>query len=253
MRFGCHAVLFRERIKSETEFIIKGLSETGFKGMEVGARFFGMDEKQKLIDLLIKYGMEVSGLHVGCGLIDWVEKEEECMNRVMAAARFVKDMPNKNIILSGSDVENYNFKAVALNIEKAAKACRNIGVKLNYHNHAWEFKNNGEAFKALVEYAPSLYFALDLGWVSAGGFDPIETVLSVKDRVCYVHLRDTKEKCSKEFLDLGKGCYNYSELLSVLEDVLPQDGWAVVEYEEGEQSFERYRRAKEFLDTVMEG
>lgn len=250
MRFGGHAVLFREKIKTETEAIIKGFSETGFKGIEIGARFFGVDDKQFLIDTLNKYSMEMSAMHVGCPLNEWVEKEEECFKKVMAVAQFVKDMPNKNIMISGSSLENYDFKAVACSIEKAAKACKDMDVKLNYHNHNWEFKDNGTIFNALVEYAPSLYFGFDLGWVSAGGFDPIETVKKVKDRIVYVHLRDPKEKDSSEFLDLGEGYFDYSELLGVLNNILPADGWAVVEYETGEVSFERYKRAKEFLDSV---
>ncbi|AEE97429.1 hypothetical protein [Mahella australiensis] len=58
MHLGCHAVLFRDRIKSETENITKGLSETGFEGSEIGSRFFGTDEKQKLLMLLDKYNYQ---------------------------------------------------------------------------------------------------------------------------------------------------------------------------------------------------
>jgi inosose dehydratase len=259
MRFGGHAVLFKGKIKTETENIIKGFAEAGFCGIEIGARFFGMEDKKFLEDTLSKFGMVMSGLHVACTYNEWVEKAEECFQRVMKAAEFVRDMPSKNIVMSvvptslmgGADTaEKFDYKAAASNIEKAAKACLEAGVKLNYHNHDWEFKNNGEIFNALVEFAPSLYFGFDLGWVSAGGFDPIETVTRLKDRVVYVHLRDPKEKNSKEFLDLGEGCFNYSELLGVVNKILPEDGWSVVEYETGEESFERYKRAKEFLDNV---
>jgi inosose dehydratase len=261
MKFGCHAVLFKEKIKTETEVVIKGLAEAGFSGIEIGSRFFGVDDKKGLEEILDKYHMQMSGLHVVGIYNEIIEKPDEFYQRIIKAAEFVVDMPSKNIILSGvpasimkggtfDDSESYDYKVIASVIERSAKACLDMGVKLNYHNHDWEFKNNGEIFNALVELAPSLYFGLDLGWVSAGGFDPIETLNKVKEKVVYVHLRDPKEKNSKEFLNLGEGCFNYSELLGAVKNVLPEDGWAVVEYETGEESFERYKAAKDFIDRV---
>jgi sugar phosphate isomerase/epimerase len=261
MKFGCHAVLFKEKIKTETESVIRGLSEAGFSGVEIGSRFFGVDDKKGLEDILNKYNMQMSSMHVVAIYEEVMEKPDEFYEKVIKAAEFVKDMPSKNIMMSGvtasmmsggefDESKSFDYKLIAANIEKAAKACLEMGVKLNYHNHNWEFKNNGEIFNILVGFAPSLYFGLDLGWVSAGGFDPIETINKVKDRVVYVHLRDPKEKNSKEFLDMGKGCFNYKELLGILKNVIPEDGWVVVEYEFGEVSFERYKAAKDFIDSV---
>lgn len=252
MHLGCHAVLFRDRIKSETENIIKGLAETGFEGSEIGARFFGTDEKEILLKMLDKYNYQLSGMHVGVPLGDWAnpEKREEQKRNVLAVAKFVRDMPNKNVIMSGSKLEEgTDLKAAAEAIEEAARECLKLGVKLNYHNHAWEFEDNAKIFKALVKYAPSLYFALDLGWVYKGGFDPVEVVKQHRGRISYVHLRDPNE--NKEFVNLGEGIFDYPKLMSLLEEVLGEDGWAIVEYEEGEQDFGRYKRAKAFLDSVL--
>jgi len=252
MRLGCHAVLFREKIKTDTENIIKGLSETGFEGSEIGSRFFGTEEKGLLLQILKKYNYQMSGMHVGVPLKDWANKEkrEEQKKNVLKVAEFVQDMPNKNVIMSGSDLEDgFDLKIIAEAIEEVAQGCLKLGVRLHYHNHAWEFKDNAKIFKALVEYAPSLYFALDLGWVYAGGFDPIKIVEEHKDRISYVHLRDANE--NKEFVNLGEGIFDYSKLMEVLKEVLGKDGWAVVEYEEGEQSFERYGKAKVFLDGLV--
>lgn len=250
MKLGCHAVLFRERIKSETEYILKGLSETGFQGVEIGSRFFGTEDKQYLTRLLKQYGIQLSGMHVGCPLIEWIEKEDECLRKVISVAEFVKDLPNKNIIMSGSPLEEGDAKAIACNIEKAAKKCLDLGVKLNYHNHYYEFENDAKMFKALVEYAPSLRFALDLGWVYKGGFDPIEILQKYASRIGYVHLRDAKSRDGREFVSLGEGIFNFINLKEVLNEVLGEEGWAIVEYEEGEQDFGRYARARKFLEEL---
>ena len=252
MRLGCHAVLFREKIKNDTENIIKGLSKTGFQGSEIGSRFFGTEDKEMLLGILDKYNYQLSGMHVGVPLKDWinVEKREEQKGNVLKVAKFVQDMPNKNVIMSGSDLEEgYDLKAIAEAIEEVAQACLKMGVKLHYHNHAWEFKDDAKIFKALVEYAPSLYFALDLGWVHVGGFDPIKIIEENRDRISYVHLRDVDE--NNKFVDLGAGVFYYPKLMSLLKEVLEEEGWAIVEYEEGEQNFERYNKAKIFLDSVV--
>ncbi|TCL67388.1 sugar phosphate isomerase/epimerase [Hydrogenispora ethanolica] len=252
MKLGCHAVLFRERIKTETEAIIRGLAETGFQGVEIGSRFFGTGEKQELLGLLGRYHLELSGMHVGGELRDWIDKEEAISAKVLAVAEFVKDTANPNVVLSGSRIAGpADLRAIAQNIEKVAGQCLRMGVRLNYHNHDWEFAAEAALFKALAANAPSLYFGLDLGWVWAGGFDPMAIVSEVVPRVAYVHLRDPKGP-GKEFVNLGEGVFDFSKLMSGLKTVLPEDGWAVVEYEEGEPDFGRYARAKAFLDRVME-
>lgn len=251
MKLGCHAVLYKERIKSETEAILKGIADTGFAGFEMGARFFGIDEKQKLTELLGQYGLQLSGMHMGFPLQNWIDKEEECAQKLLAAAEFVKDMPNKNIILSGSPIEEgADVIQMAKSIERAAKRCREVSVTLNYHNHAWEFINDARMFYALVEHAPTLFFGLDLGWIYKAGFDPVEIVKTHGKRISYVHLRDAKHREGREFTEMGEGTFDYPLLLKTLEEILGDEGWAIVEYEEGEQDFQRYKKAKDFLDGI---
>ncbi|GKX27583.1 myo-inosose-2 dehydratase [Vallitalea longa] len=251
MNLGCHAVLFKEKIKTETENTIKLLSSTGFAGSEIGSRFFGTDDKEYLLNILNTYNYQITGMHIGLPIEDWASNGEEAIDKILKVADFMKDMPNKNVMMSTkrfSGSEEELIKA-AKNIDVAAKKCKEMGVKLNLHNHIWEFENDGFIFKTLVEYAPNLYLGLDLGWVYAGGFDPIEVVENYADRISYVHLRDIDE--NKEFVDLGEGIIDYTKLIKALKKTLGEDGWAVVEYEHGEQDINRYIRAYEFLQKFM--
>lgn len=250
MKLGCHAVLFKEKIKTETDVILNNISSTGFEGFEMGARFFGTEERDELQAKLDKYGLELTGMHVGGLFEDWISNEEEMQAKVLAVAEFVKDMPNKNVILSGrKKTEDIDLKRIAKNIEKVAKKCLEMGVKVNYHNHVMEFENNAEVFKTLIQYAPSLYFGLDLGWVYVGGFNPIKIVKEYEKRISYVHLRDVKEG-SNEFVELGQGIIDFSALFDVLKDVLGEEGWAIVEYENWDPDIEKYIKARKFLDTI---
>lgn len=270
MKLGCHCVLFRERIATETQFILNNMAATGFDGIEMGARFFGIERKEFLQKALDKAGIELAALHVGVPAEQWVSDPEKAIEIVLQAARFIRDFPNKNLTMSGQPVENTVAAAKAMN--HAALVCRELGVTLAYHNHATEFSVNDAAmYKAIRDYAPDMNFAFDLGWVQKGGWDIYQVLEENKGRVAYVHLRDfggvdylpdgetdLKDRYHSSagtatpfFPDLGSGQNDFKRLLSYLADYLPADGWAVVEYETGEQDFTRYRKARTFLKAQM--
>ena len=143
MKLGCHCVLFRERIATETEFVLTNMAATGFQGVEMGARFFGTERKDELKAALEKAGIELAALHVGVPMDVWQNEPEKAIETVLQAARFIVDFPNKNLTLSASPCDNLEQVVAAMN--KAAIACREMGVRLNYHNHAAEFNVNDAA------------------------------------------------------------------------------------------------------------
>lgn len=268
MKLGCHCVLFRERIATETRDVLSGMASTGFSGVEMGARFFGTERKDFLKEALKAAGIELAALHVGVPVEMWMEEPDKAVAAVLGAARFICDFPNKNLTMSGSACARPADAARAMN--RAALACRELGVTLGYHNHASEFLVDDAAmYKALRDEAPDMNFAFDLGWVQKGGYDPYAVLEENRGRVAYVHLRDFAgqkylpegETLSDDysrhlggditpfFPDLGGGQTDFKKLLAYLTDYLPEDGWAVVEYETGEQDFGRYKKAKAFLDS----
>ncbi len=252
MKFGCHAVLFANRILEETEFILKNLSETGFKYVEIGSRFFGTEQKAFLLDCLQKHGVSLSGMHVGTSFQRLITDFEEERAAVIKVAEFVADLPNKNVIMScGFKGAEQDFSEQTVNksveaIEKIAIDVAKTGAVFNYHNHAHEFSNDAIIFNSLVKNAPHAKFALDTGWVKKAGYDPIKLIAENPDRFSYVHLRDLDEK-TNDFVDLGNGDMDYPALLGLLSNVLGENGLAIVEYEKGEQDFNRYAAAYSFL------
>ena len=51
-------------------------------------------------------------------------------------------------------------------------------------------------------------------------------------------------------MDLGTGDMDYRKLTDVLKKAMGPDDWAVIEYEKGEVSFERYQRAVDYLKEL---
>lgn len=267
MKLGCHCVLFRERIATETEVVLNELAKTGFQGVELGARFFGTERKSYLQKALHDAGIELAAIHVGVPPEVWQNAPEKAIDTVLEAARFMQDMPNQNITMSCSPGED--LIAIAKNMNRAALECKKLGVTLHYHNHAAEFLNGGAMYLALKQHAPDLYFGFDLGWVQKGGWDIYEVLESNRGRCSYVHLRDFTEAgtlsegkaeeysaytggVSHEFPDIGEGTVDFHKLLTYLENYFPQNGWAVVEYETGDQDFGRYAKARAYLKNQWE-
>jgi sugar phosphate isomerase/epimerase len=256
--WGCHAVLFGEKIKTETSTVLENLAKTGFAGIEAGFRFIG-DDLPRMVDEIEKHGLLFAGFHAGTKFADFLSNPDaggELLFTITDKLLQVpeKIMPFRNIIMSSNfaGLENKaDLEKAVVNFNEIAGKIKAKGVTINYHNHTWEFENGGVIYKALLEKAPNLNFGFDLGWVEAGGGN-IETVLKEsRGRVQYVHLRDMVSAGSKECADLGQGTTDLPKVIALAKEVIGPNGWIVVEYETGEKDYTRYNRAYEYLSKFM--
>ena len=281
MRFGAHCVLYGEKIKTDTEDVIRRLSGTGAKGCEIGQRFFGADKRDELTDILKRHGMELAGMHCnGVKLTDLLEHPEISKESLEAVAKFVAPLPDKNIIATGG-VELGELRQAPISkgapdkrlhdersVRKLAKELNDMAayikaeydVQVHYHNHSWEFADEGLIWYAIAEEAPSVKFALDTGWASIMGYNVLELIRRYPDRFSYVHLRDFSSvdtsKCfddvHKGFVSIGSGLMNYPMLIAELEELLPEDAWAIVEYELGNFDENSYLSAINYLNGLQD-
>lgn len=93
-------------------------------------------------------------------------------------------------------VEGYNeFKKVYL---PAAEKMRDLGAKLLYHNHWFEFdKLDGkDVIERILEDFPedSIDFTLDLGWAAYADKDVVALIDMLKGRLSRIHLKDFADK-----------------------------------------------------------
>lgn len=77
-----------------------------------------------------------------------------------------------------------------------AKRLKELGAKLMYHNHHYEFTRTGNGKEVILERMASefaqdeLSFILDTYWVQAAGGDPVQWVKNLSGRLECVHLKD---------------------------------------------------------------
>ena len=102
------------------------------------------------------------------------------------------------------DLSAYQKTAEKLNLgaEQAAEA----GIRLAYHNHAFEFKpmkGNKTGFDVFMEsFCSKMYFEVDVFWVKLGGGEPINLLRKLNSRITQLHLKDLQK--GSTFPNFGK-------------------------------------------------
>jgi sugar phosphate isomerase/epimerase len=99
-------------------------------------------------------------------------------------------------IMKGPMVDDWKKNADAFN--KIADLCKKSGLSFAYHNHNLEFRKIGDVVPydlLLKETDPSLVgMEMDIGWVIAGGADPVAYLTKYPSRYTSVHVKDLKNE-----------------------------------------------------------
>ena len=118
------------------------------------------------------------------------------------------------------------MRRLAEKLNQAGERCRAAGMKLCYHNHAFEFEpmEGSTPFQVLMESTDKQLVGLEMDafWVSVAGHDPAETLRTHAGRVPLVHLKDKAEGTPvmyKEsvprtaFKEVGRGVLDWPKIL----------------------------------------
>lgn len=87
-----------------------------------------------------------------------------------------------------------DIQATAAKLNAAARKGAEYGIRVGYHNHAWELESSIEGRTALEYFAdlldPELVLEVDTYWVAVGGQDPVDILAKLGDRVKFIHIKD---------------------------------------------------------------
>ncbi|MFC9336059.1 sugar phosphate isomerase/epimerase family protein [Arthrobacter sp. NPDC057009] len=86
------------------------------------------------------------------------------------------------------------IQATAAKLNTAARKGAEYGIRVGYHNHAWELEASIEGQTALEYFEglldPELVLEVDTFWVAVGGQDPVDILTKLGDRVKFIHIKD---------------------------------------------------------------
>jgi sugar phosphate isomerase/epimerase len=122
-----------------------------------------------------------------------------------------------------------DWRGVAAQLNGKGAALKREGLKLGYHNHNVELTRLGSktALDLLLENTdPGLvWFEMDVGWVAAGGVEPIPLLRAHPHRFRLMHIKDLKASTvpnaalRMDPADVGSGSLDWKAILPVAYDV----------------------------------
>jgi len=148
-----------------------------------------------------------------------------------------------------------DIQATAEKLNAAARKGAEYGIRVGYHNHAWELESTIEGRTALEYFAdlldPELVLEVDTYWAAVGGQDPVELLARLGDRVKFIHIKDGPlNKDNKAQQPAGQGKVPVIDVIAAAKSLEV----GVVEFDDyAGDIFEGITESLSFLNAAGEG
>lgn len=245
---GLQLYTVRDVAEGDPERVLEAVAAMGYEGVEL-AGLYGRTAPE-VTELLSGCGLKIAGAHIA------LERLEADLQTVVAEAGalglediivpFLKEERRKDA--SG-------WLEVAGGLGRIGGALRGEGVKLSYHNHAFEFDPVGGSDRCgldlLIENTDpaKVSFEVDTYWVRFGGRDPAELIRRLSGRIRILHAKDGLLGKEPHFTPVGEGELDWPPIFEACDGA--GVGWLVVEQDRCEgSSLEAARRSFENLQKL---
>lgn len=184
MSYSLQLYTLRDAIQEDLPGTIKRVAEIGFTQVEP----YNFVATAKELGAALKE----NGLTAPSGHAPLLSQDQD---EIFAAA---KELGITTVIDPFLPAEHWqsaqDIQATAAKLNAAAKKGAEYGIRVGYHNHAWELESTIEG-KTALEYLeglldPELVLEVDTYWVAVGGQDPVELLARLGDRVKLIHIKD---------------------------------------------------------------
>lgn len=269
VKIGAPGYILLNEMAKNMERTLKRVAALGFDGIEITG-FFGKTAKEiakaceeaglvpfscfiSATEILRKEPMKESG-NWGDFSYAFVlpgKTQEEAVSYLKEIGMEYVGLLNPNVPITEEILED---------IRQASKLVADYGMKLQYHNHDYEFNNmeNGKyRMDAILEAIPDgLLFEPDLGWMEIGGASGEEMLRKYADRIEIVHLKDYYRQGDARdwnkdyyFRPTGYGCVQWERLIPLCEELI-KPKWYVTDHDKSYEGCDIYEELKMSLDFV---
>ncbi|MFB9277637.1 sugar phosphate isomerase/epimerase family protein [Cohnella cellulosilytica] len=200
----------REECAADFPGVLRKLAQIGYGAVQF-AGFHGYDPAL-LRSVLEETGLRVSGLHYGG---DNLLNETD---RVIEEAKF---FGTPDIVCSsiGADQRNEaGYRALKRRLNELAGRLQSEGLRLSYHNHAFEFETTVDGKDALsyliAPDADNIILAEpDVYWLKKGGHDPVTFLKPYANRAPILHMKDMTDDEEQAFAEISTGTIDFEAIL----------------------------------------
>ena len=221
---GLQLYTLRDVIRSDVKGILKQVSDFGYKKIETygynDGMLFGMKSKE-LADLVKDLGMRITSGHYGTGQSK-PDAKGTLVNDWEKAVADAKEAGQEYMIIAYLDKTERksldDYEKVCELINKKAEVCKQYGVRLGYHNHAFEFDKIDDQVPydlMLKEFDSKLVsLEVDLYWMVAGGQDPLQYFSKYPGRFEQWHVKDMDKTDRKLNPIVGTGSIDFKAIFA---------------------------------------
>lgn len=200
----------REECAKDFPGTLREISQIGYGGVQF-AGFHGHEPKA-LKKILDETGMKAAGLHVG--LNELLERGEELADAAEVLGTVDLICPSIPDALRTEE----GYKGVRSDLNAIAAKLKGRGIRISYHNHAFEFEttvDGKDALSYLVEpVAENAVLAeLDVYWLKKAGHDPVSFLAPYGGRMPIVHMKDMTDDEEATFAPIGTGVIEFAPII----------------------------------------
>ncbi len=224
MRIAVQLYTLRDVLEKDTWGTLRRLAEMGFKTGELAGTY-----GKPLAEFAAKckeFGLSIIAPHVGINELE--NKPEEIVSLCRAMGTDLVVLP-----WIDDDVYKQGWAKAAQRMNGIGAAMKAQGLRFLYHNHSFEFEQEGgrPGYDVLIEAAdPSfLNFEMDAFWVKHGGGDPVAYLKRMKGRVKTMHFKDMKPGEKKEMEDVGYGILDWKSIIPAAQEAGVE--YAIIEHD----------------------
>ncbi|MBS1490381.1 MAG: sugar phosphate isomerase/epimerase [Bacteroidetes bacterium] len=214
-KLGLQLYSLRDIIGKDTEAVLKQVAGFGYKELEVfgynNGKLFGkpVADVYKMTNDL---GMKLTSGHYGTDLFGKWEQ-------VVADA---KNLGHEYVVVPWMPKEKYDtldrLKNTCEEINKNAELCQRYGMRMGYHNHAFEFEpiENQIPYQIMLkELDPKLVsMEMDIYWVVFAHHDPLKLIAEHPGRFEQWHVKDMRKEDRKLNADVGTGTIDFKTIFT---------------------------------------
>ena len=150
------------------------------------------------------------------------------------------------------------WRAFGQTLNELGRRCREEGIRLGYHNHAFEMEeyDGARAIDWLLQSAEAdnLFWEPDVAWIANGSASPLEMVQKYAGRCPRIHAKDLAPEGENEdqmgFADVGYGTLDWEALLPACRAAGAE--CYIVEHDLPKDPVGSVRRSREFLQSRVE-
>ena len=144
-----------------------------------------------------------------------------------------------------------NVRRFATELGAFARELSERGMRLGYHNHAFEFEPlDGTTVwdVLLAELPPEVELELDVYWAAVAGRDPLAVLRAHPDRIRLLHMKDMSEGVEPHDAPAGHGTLPFPDLVEAARSAGVD--WYIVEQDEPDDPLADIERAFSYLEGL---